>query len=323
MQCTNCNHGNDQDASFCDECGKPLGAVPAAAPVRSRKAYWYIVVLVPMLLLVGWFGYYKFFLPDGVAAVVNGETITLSELDASIVQSQAEPESVTGRLRYQVLNDLITERLVLQEAAKAKMSVSRDEVIATIASARSASGFDEKAYEKETKTQYGSEANFERALERNLLIRKFLAEKVVPAGSDPVTARIAVTNWFQNISGKSTIRIALAENGSNPGCGNKAGCGSGCNMAGGKQQQKQPAAAPCCKTAGPTAAPSKDLSRDQSKNRAKAAEAACVKYWHEKHGADAVSTALTDFGCHFQVDIVKNNKKIASLRYQNGSISEL
>lgn len=314
MLCTNCNHDNELDAVFCGECGKPLGAVSPPAPLWSRKAYWFIVVLVPVLLLVGWFGYYKFFLPDGIAAVVNGEAITLSELDAAIVQAQAEPESVTGRLRYQVLNDMITERLLLQEAAKAKMSVSRDEVIAAIASARSASGFDEKAFEKEMQSQYGSEAAFERALERNLLIRKFLAEKVVPAASDPVTARIAVTNWFQNISGKSTIRIALAENGSNDGCG------GGWNMAGGRQQQKQPAAAgPCCKTTGPTAAPSQDPSKD----RPKAAEAACLKYWHDKHGADTVTAALTDFGCHFQVDIVKNNKKIASLRFQNGSITEL
>lgn len=49
MLCTNCNHTNDVDAFFCAECGKPLG--PAAAPARSRKAYWFIVILVPMLLL--------------------------------------------------------------------------------------------------------------------------------------------------------------------------------------------------------------------------------------------------------------------------------
>lgn len=317
MLCTNCNHANDIDAAFCGECGRPLGAVPAVAPARSRKAYWFIAVLVPVLLLVGWFGYYKFFLPDGIAAVVNGEDIKLSELDAAIVRAQASPESVTGSLRYQMLNEIIAERLVLQEAVKAKMSVSRDEIVGAIASARSASGLDEKAFEKEIQSQYGSEAAFERALERDLLIRKFISEKVVPSGANPMTARAAVNNWLQNISGRSTIRIALAENGSTAGCGSKGGCGGGCATADGQPQKPPVPAGPCCKTKGPA------VSAGQPKDQLKAAEAAGLKYWQEKHGADSVSAKLTDFGCHVQVDIVKDNKSIASLRYQNGNITEL
>jgi len=197
------------------------------------------MVLVPVLLLVGWFGYYKFFLPDGIAAVVNGEDIKLSELDAEIVRTQTAPESVTGKLRYQVLNDMIAERLLLQAAIKAKMSVSRDDVAVALASARSASGLDEKAFEKEIRSQYNSAAAFERAVERDLLIKKFIAGKVVPSGVDATTARVAVSNWLREVSGKSLIRIALAENGSTGGCDSKAGCGNGCAMAGGQQQQKQ------------------------------------------------------------------------------------
>jgi len=284
-----------------------------------RKAYWFVIALVPVLLLVGWFGYYKFFLPDGVAAVVNGEDIKLSELNAAIVRTQAAPESVTGTLRYQILNEMIAERLALQGAIKEKMSVSREEIAAALASARSASGLDEKAFEKEMQSQYGSTATVERAVERNLLIRKFINEKVVPSGADPRTARAALNSWLQESTGKSTIRIALAENGSTAGCGSKTGCGNNCAMAGGQQQQKQSVATPGprCKTPGPAA------SVAQSKDQLKAAEAACLKYWQDKHGADTVTAKLTDFGCHVQVDIVKDNKGIASLRYQNGSITEL
>jgi len=155
---------------------------------------------------------------------------------------------VTGRLRYQVLNQMIAERLALQEAIKAKMSISKDEIAAAEAAARSASGLDEKAFEKEIQSQYGSSAAFRHAVERDLIIKKFISEKIVAAGADPVTARAAVSTWLQKVQGKSTIRIALAENGSTAGCGNN------CNMAGGQQQQKQPASAgPCCKTTGPAA----------------------------------------------------------------------
>ena len=318
MLCAHCNHSNDVDAAFCDACGKPLGAASATTPARPKKAYWFIIALVPVLLLVGGFGYYKFFLPDGVAAVVNGEEIKLSELNAAIVRTQTAPESVTGTLRYQILNEMIAERLALQGAIKEQMSVSREEIAAAFASARSASGLDEKAFEKEMQSQYGSTAAFERTVERNLLIRKFINEKVVPSGADPMTARAALSSWLQESTGRSTIRIALAENGSTAGCGSKAGCGNNCGMAGG-QQQKQSVASqgPRCKTPGPAA------SVTQPKDQLKAAEAACLKYWQDKHGADTVTAKLTDFGCHVQVDIVKDNKSLASLRYQNGSITEL
>lgn len=318
MLCPSCNHNNDVDAVFCDECGKPLGAGLVAAPARSRKAYLFVAVLVPVLLLLGWLGYYKFFLPDGIAAVVNGEDIKLSELDAEIVRTQTAPESVNGRLRYQVLNQMIAERLALQEAVKAKMSVSPEEIATAVASAKSAAGLDEKAFEKEIQSQYGSAAAFGHAVERDLMIKKFISEKIVPPGADPMTARTAVGKWLQEVQGKSTIRIALAENGSNAGCGNKAGCNGGCSMAGG-QQQKQPASAgPRSKVSGPAAS-----SSGQPKGQPQEAEAACLKYWHDKHGSDTVTAKLTDYGCHVQVDIIKNNKNVASLRYQNGSITEL
>ncbi len=76
-----------------------------------------------------------------------------------------------------------------------------------------------------------------------------------------------------------------------------------------QQQQKQSVpAGPCCKTKGPAA------TSGQPKDQSKAAEAAGLKYWQDKHGADSVSAKLTDFGCHVQVDIVKDNKSIASLQ---------
>ncbi len=55
----------------------------------------------------------------------------------------------------------------------------------------------------------------------------------------------------------------------------------------------------------------------------KAAANAGIQYWHAKHGPDAVTAQFTDFGCHIKVDIMKNEKVVSSLRYQDGNISEL
>jgi len=61
---------------------------------------------------------------------------------------------------------------------------------------------------------------------------------------------------------------------------------------------------------------------DSSPKTAKATEAG-LRYWRTKHGTDQVAARVRDFGCHMQIDIVKDEKVIGSLRFQGGVISEL
>jgi CheY-like chemotaxis protein len=50
---------------------------------------------------------------------------------------------------------------------------------------------------------------------------------------------------------------------------------------------------------------------------------AALAYWRRQNGDGPVETRVTDFGCHVQVDIMSNNKIAKSLRYQNGTITEM
>ncbi len=68
---------------------------------------------------------------------------------------------------------------------------------------------------------------------------------------------------------------------------------------------------------------SRQAAQITSKADTKAASEAALRYWHEKHGPETVTATVKDFGCHQQVDIVKDKKIIASLRYQAGAITEL
>jgi len=63
--------------------------------------------------------------------------------------------------------------------------------------------------------------------------------------------------------------------------------------------------------------------RPLAADTAKTAAEAGLRYRHAKHGPDAVQTRLRDFGCHVQIDIVRNEKIIGSLRYQDGNITEI
>jgi hypothetical protein len=244
-------------------------------------------------------------LPNGVAAVVNGEEINLSELDAAVVRAQGSKEAASSQLRYQILNQLITQRIVIQEARKAGISVSKEEIEKSATELRTSSGLDEATFNREVISQYGSLRTFKDALESRLLVNKFLAVKVVPPGADPPTARSAINQWLDDIAGRAAVRIALAGQGAGPGCG----C---CNTEDGQASQRSGIQGHGC------AAVNKPVASDMGK-----ATDAGLRYWHAKHGLDAVTTRLTDYGCHIQVDIVKDKNIIGSLRYQDGNITEM
>lgn len=122
MHCPGCNTANDRDASFCIECGKPSSAAAGSPSAKSRRPYLFLFFLLPALALLAGVGYYKFFLPKGIAAVVNGEEITVSELDAAVSRMGGAPEA-KGVFRRRVLNDLIAERLMLQSDPPAKATI--------------------------------------------------------------------------------------------------------------------------------------------------------------------------------------------------------
>ncbi len=307
MKCSICNAINDADASFCSECGKPINADSRNRPAKSRRAYLFALLLIPVIVFAAGIGYYKYFPPHGIAAVVNGEDIPLSELDAAVARGQGVPGAAEPRFRYQVLNGLISERLVLQEARKAGITVPQQELSAAMDEARSSAGRDRKVFEQDAAAHYGSIRNFENVLARRLLINKFMTSKVIPPNADPRTANAAINRWMQEISGRASVRVTLAEQWSAAGCG-------------------------CCSSRAEAATVQPSASGDrmaQAESKAKPpvsavdrASAAALSYWHAKHGQEQVTTKVTDFGCHMQVDIIRDNKTVASLRYQGGAISE-
>ncbi len=309
MLCSECQTANDADAQFCSACGKTIGASPEGGPRKQRRTYLYVLLLLPVVLIAAGVGYYKYFLPNGIAAVVNGEEVTLSELDAYVrVQGVGNAQSMN--MRSQLLNQLITERIILQEVRNAGITVSKQELKNAVNDARIASDLDETAFRKEIEVQYSSKSAFEGMLARRLLINKFLTQRVIPPGADPLTAQIAVKRWFDGVSGKSIVRVALAEQGAGSGCG---GCGpvNGCSQQAGRDQGQKGRG---CTTQQKTPA---------SAAKMKMAGDAVLRYWREKHGSDAVTMRPQDFGCHIQVEVVKNDRIIGSLRFQDGTVTEM
>ncbi len=304
MNCPECRAPNDEDALFCTACGKSFDDAQPKAAAKQRRVYLIALLFVPVVIVAVAIGYYKFNLPGGVAAVVNGEEIEVSELDAAVARMKGSGDSPAAGLRHQALNELISELLVLQEARKAGIEVSKDALARAVADARAASGLDEAAFHQTVSARYGSMRGFENNLERRIMINRLIAERVVPPGTDPRTAGRMMNQWLQDLSTRATVRIALAEELAGPGC---SCCNNRSDSAGPKKRMPgSPAGAGAARTA------------DQKQ----AAVDAALRYWHMKHGPAPVAAQPIDYGCHVQVDIIKDKTIIGSLRYQGGSILE-
>ena len=312
MQCGHCKNDNDADALFCEHCGRDLTIAPIGGTERKRRTLLFGLIAAVVFAVTA-VGYYKFFLPSGVAAVVNGEEISLAEVDArmqAVAKKGDIPADILSRARYRVLNDLITERIAWQTAAQAGVRVSSADIDAAYEQLVEASRGNSEDFESLVRTQYGSKRAFRRYLERQIAIRKYLDENVTTGITDPAIAGARVNQWLRDISDRASVRVALAEQlpGSGGGCGSSGGCGSGgCGGAtGGKGG---------CGTAPKTGA--------NVSPQAKEAQKAALVYWRERYGDDAVEAKVLDFGCHIQVDMLKAKRIAKSLRYQNGTITEL
>lgn len=310
MNCGKCNTLNDGDAAFCANCGSAL----AAAPRRGWLTYRYALLLLPVLLVVAGAGYYKFILPSGVAAVVNGEEIMLAELDNLVRPDRkgAEVSAETlGQVRYAALSELITERIALQEARKAGVRMSNEEVHTAVQDMRAASGLDEKGFEAKVTERYGSMAAFRKGLERRLVIRKFIDGTVTAGASGPADANMRLNQWLKDSTAKAAVRVSLTEQLPASGCG----CCGGGGPAASKQECKPAKGAKqgCDPKAG----------GKQVSGQGTMARDAALAYWRKQNGNGPVETKVTDFGCHVQVDIMSNHRIAKSLRYQNGTITEM
>jgi len=260
-----------------------------------RRVYFYALLLLPVALIAAAVGYYKFVMPAGIAAVVNGEEILLSEVDgmmngAGVGQA---PEEMRARMRYAILSDLITERIAWQETRKAGITVSAAEVNDAYHRAQTSSGMDAGDFRRWVSAQYGSEAVFRTSVERRTGIKKYIAEWIAADGADLNSVQDRADRWLREATARSAVRIALSEQAPATGCG-------------------------CCNR-GPGGT---ELAAGQSV-QAREAQRAALDYWRKTRGDSAVDTRLTDYGCHVQVDIIKNKKIARSLRYQNGAITEL
>jgi len=186
--------------------------------IRKRKRSWLILLLLGIgVLAFVMVGVY----PPGdsgsvlTVAEVNGDEITASELEShyqrllqtyqQMLRGSISPADLAGmNLRGDVLNELIQQRLLLQEARKLGLQATDDELAAQIAgnpAFQTGGRFNAEVYRRAVRAQGMTPAQFEAQQRDSLTIQKLLQliEDSLPITENELKERYRLDNEQINL----------------------------------------------------------------------------------------------------------------------------
>jgi hypothetical protein len=244
-------------------------------------------------------------------AVINGESISADDFKSRIKSAQAAIErqygksafagergqALLGALEQEVLDGMLEERVVAQEARKMKIEIRKDQI--------------EEEIQRISKEIYGDWEKFQARLREdgispdelkkhiyNLLLYSALREAKTPAGADP---EVSFNAWL--IQAKQKAELLINETGNR---GNFASFPRGS----------------CCAPERPIA-PSRAGGQINPQTENDAKRTALEAYQKANPTDKEVTAKVTDYGCHMQVDIQKKGKIVKSYSYQGGKVFEI
>jgi DNA-directed RNA polymerase subunit RPC12/RpoP len=326
--CGRCGKENaGEDEVYCPDCKSDIGR-------KKRKRLWYSGVAAVILLLAGTFFLYveknvcEFSwnsLLRRPAAVINGDPIAWSEarerfrITRLMMEKEYGKELFAGEkggaylrdLERDILERMVSERLVAQEARRMNIKIADDKVL--------------QEMQNIGREIYGNWENFQTSLKedgiseeylsahvRNLLLRQEVKKAKAPAGADPdevFGAWLAQDRQGAKITLYRNVGLSQVSSQGQGSCCGSGGLavGSGCGgRGGGGCGGKQVAVGPL-----------------DPQLKAEASGAALAAYRKTNPAEkDVVVAQVTDYGCHVQVDIAKGSRVVKSYSYQDGQAFE-
>jgi len=246
-------------------------------------------------------------LGSGAVAMVNGEEVTrkefLTRLDRikrfyesrygkDLFRGEAGRDSLS-RLKADLLDEITTEKLLLQEArAAGYTSAPMEEIDQQIEAIKKRSGLSEADL---SKMMGQSIQEVKGELRDRWIISQFIKEAVLK-GEEP-NAELRLRRWLAELKAKAKIvtyeKWEPFSNAQASCCANGGGCGGR-----GNPQPLDP-----------------EIERE--------AKAKGLEYYESKARKKGADARVTNFGCHIQVDIIEEGKVVLSLTYKEGEIEEI
>jgi len=300
--CSSCGQENETQSQFCIYCGSPI--------LKGAKNYFrkhYFILGIIGLILAGsilffWIEVFN----NKFIARVNGEGITRKDFlkrtnqakkfyefryGQNIFMGEAGKENM-NRLKNSILDEMVTEKILLQEAKKAGYtltSIPEKEIEERIDAIKRTY----RLSNDDLKKMIGRNLkDLKEELRTELTISKFLQKTVLEEGQgnpDQIFGQ-----WLSKV--KANAKIETFEE-VGPLITKKASCcTSGCG--GGVVSPLDP--------------------RIEKEAKAKALE-----YYEKKTQKKDVEAKVTNYGCHIQVDIIDNGKVVLSLTYNGKEVQEI
>jgi D-Tyr-tRNAtyr deacylase len=300
VSCPFCGEGNSKESRFCVRCGKSL-AGRKRANLKKRNVFLGVI----SLLLVGGI---VFFSVNGVESrlvgKVNGEGITREEFSKRVERMRRLYESRYGenlfqgeagkqnlnRLKTDILDEIVAEKILLQEAKNAGYtSAPGEEIEKQFEAVKTKNRLSDGDLEK----MFGSVENFKGELGKEWIISQFLEKSVLKGNQG--NGSLVIAQWFEKA--KANAKIEAYEKWESVPAARASCCTSGCG--GGKTVQPL------------------DPKTEQE------AKAKGLEYYEQKTQKKGAEARVTNFGCHIQVDIVDQGKVVLSLTYRQGEVQEI
>ena len=298
--CPSCGEGNEKGNQFCVHCGSPF-------PERKRISFKNRYVLFGTISLV-LVGAIIFFLTGGLESKlvggVNGGGIARKEFSKrlerakkfyelrrgqNLFQGEEGKENLT-RLKTDILDEMTTEKILLQEAKTAGYaSAPEEEIVRQVEAVKKKYGLSDADLKQRIG---GSIEDLKDALRKEWVMSQFL-EKAVLKG-ERQNGELLFAQWYAKAKAKAKIETYEKLE---PVLTAKASCcRSGCG--GGRAQPLDP-------------------------KIEKEAKAKGLEYYEKKTQKKGADARVTNFGCHIQVDIIENGKVVVSLTYNQGEVQEI
>ena len=299
--CPSCNGENENEARFCVHCGIPFQR-KRRFPFRTRS------VILGTICLIFAGGILSFSLgsfKSNFVGRVNGEGITREEFSKrlervkkfyelrygqNLFQGEEGKENL-NRLKTDILDEMTTEKILLQEAKNAGYrSAPEEEIQKEVEAIRRKYGLSDDDLQQKMGV---SIEDLKEELRKGWAISQFLEKAVLKA--DQQNSEVLLAEWFRKAKAKA--KIETYEKLEPVLAGKASCCGSGCG--GGKRVQPL----------------DPKIEAD--------AKAKGLEYYEKKTQKKGASARVTNFGCHIQVDISDGGKVVVSLTYRQGEVQEI